>query len=454
MTVAAAVDALLRKHHVIYHIADLLPGRGPEGARGVRCALLQHDEQRLQVLYPADSLLDLHALHTTTSTPWRALNHKEVRRICTNLHLIHPPALPGVLGMAMVADASLLQAPEVWLDAGDGQFVRISGSSFRQLLGDAPTHHCSIPLDQLTHRTDADPADTRAIHDAVVQFTPRRIRQRLEETLGLPPLPPTAERIIQLHVDPYADIKTLADIVESDPALAAQVISWAASPYYAAPGRIRSVHDAIVRVLGFDLVMNLALGIALGRTLRLPPEHPEGFTPYWQQAVFGAAAVEALVAVMPRRQRPAMGQAYLSGLLHNFGYLLLADIFPPQFRKLCQLQSVNPHVHHSHIEHHLLGVTRDQLAAWLTRLWGLPAPIHTALYYQNAPDYAGPDHAYPLLVFTATRLLRLHGIGDAAREPIPAAVHERLSLDPAAAKKAVSDVVEAGDALREIARLF
>ena len=56
---------------------------------------------------------------------------------------------------------------------------------------------------------------------------------------------------------------------------AAQVVSWAASPYYAAPGKIKSVHDAIVRVLGFDLVLNLALGLALGRSLSLP-KHIEG----------------------------------------------------------------------------------------------------------------------------------------------------------------------------------
>ena len=41
----------------------------------------------------------------------------------------------------------------------------------------------------------------------------------------------------------------LADVVETDPSLAAQVVSWAASPYYAAPGKIRSVEDAIGRVL-------------------------------------------------------------------------------------------------------------------------------------------------------------------------------------------------------------
>ena len=101
----------------------------------------------------------------------------------------------------------------------------------------------------------------------------------------------------------------------SIPALAAQVVSWAASPYYAAPGKIRSVEDAIVRVLGFDLVINLALGLALGKSLSLPKDHPQQATPYWQQSIYTAAVIEGLIRAMPRAERPEAGLTYLGGWL-------------------------------------------------------------------------------------------------------------------------------------------
>jgi HD-like signal output (HDOD) protein len=101
----------------------------------------------------------------------------------------------------------------------------------------------------------------------VQNFTARRIQQRLEATVEIPPLADTAQKIIKLRVDPDATIDDITGVVETDPALAAQVVSWAASPYYGSAGKIRSVEDAIVRVLGFDLVINLALGLALGKTL-------------------------------------------------------------------------------------------------------------------------------------------------------------------------------------------
>src|SRR5690625_7032213 len=59
--------------------------------------------------------------------------------------------------------------------------------------------------------------------------------------------------------------------------------------------------------------------------------------------------------------------AYLGGLLHSFGYLILAEVFPPYFSQYCRLAEANPHVMPQTIERHLLGVTRDQLAGTLMR---------------------------------------------------------------------------------------
>ena len=47
---------------------------------------------------------------------------------------------------------------------------------------------------------------------------------------------------------------------------------------------------------------------------------------------------------MPRAQRPEAGLTYLAGLLHNFGYLLLAHVFPPHFSLICRHLEVNPHL--------------------------------------------------------------------------------------------------------------
>src|SRR5690606_40791267 len=67
------------------------------------------------------------------------------------------------------------------------------------------------------------------VHAALKQFTPLRIKQRLNETLDLPPLPETARRIIELRIDPNAYTSSLAQVIELDPGMSAQVMSWARS---------------------------------------------------------------------------------------------------------------------------------------------------------------------------------------------------------------------------------
>ncbi|VVQ30227.1 hypothetical protein PS943_01726 [Pseudomonas fluorescens] len=47
---------------------------------------------------------------------------------------------------------------------------------------------------------------------------------------------------------------------------------------------------------------------------------------------------------MPRTERPEAGLTYLVGLLRNFGYLLLAHVFPPHFSLICRHLEVNPHL--------------------------------------------------------------------------------------------------------------
>ncbi len=448
MAIPAAVDTLLRNQNIEFGVEDF----SDMPADAVQTVLLQNGSQRLLVLHAPDTLLDLDAVIQLTGWQLRAMAFADVRRLCQQHQMQQIPALPAALGLPTLVDQRILEREVVILSSGDQSgWLRLTPEQFRQSLTGATVGDISIPLAALESGKFDRLDDIDQIAKAVANFTQLRIKQRLEETLEFPPLPDTAQRIIKLRVDPYADMRSLTTIVELDPSLAAQVVSWAASPYYAAPGKIKSVHDAIVRVLGFDLVLNLALGLALGKSVSIPKDMPKGFTPYWQQAVYAATAVESLVGCIHAEHRPTIGLSYLTGLLHNFGFMMLAEVFPPHFASYCRLQEANPRLSYAPIQRHLLGITHDQLAAWLMRLWTLPDEVCVGLRYQGDADYAGPHHAYANLIFVAMRLLRRHGIGNAPLESIPAEVFERLHLDPEKAELAIQNVVDASEEITAIA---
>lgn len=460
MTVPTSVQSLLNDQNVHYDIAAtpvdahhhrLWHDQHLRNMGAAKSVILQDSKGRIQVIIAADTLLDLNAVNRQLGRELHATSPEELAKFCQTHSLQSVPALPKLAGLLTLVDKSLLDRNEILLDSGsEDQLLHLNREDFQNVLEDAIICDIAVPLAPL-EAENLQTNDTEQILNAVRNFTHLRIKQRLEETLELPPLSDTAQKIIQLRVNPNADISDLAQIVETDPSLAAQVVSWAASPYYSAPGKIKSIHDAIVRVLGFDMVLNLALGIALGKGMTIPKQGPHGALPYWQQAVYMAATIEGLVTSIPRDNRPSFGMAYLCGLLHNFGYLIMAEVFPPHFQAYCDLADANPHTTHQAIERHLLGVTREQLSSILMSLWSMPEEVVVALRHQNNPDYNGEHHQYAKLIFVAQRLLHQHDVGRGPKLEIPDHLFEDLQLDPDKARATVANIIESEEDLKHIA---
>lgn len=450
--IATAVTHALHTAGITFSVH---PSHAIEDDLRAHAIVLQHLNQQHLVIIPRHHILDLGKLNARTGGHWQALISSAQSPWISRYSLEKLPAIPALFDIPCLYASALLSKSMIYIESGVADLlIGLTPGALQTLFAKAEAIECSqaVVLQYPNHSPAA--ADAQGIEQAVIALTKRRIHKRLEETLEVPLLSSTAKKVLRLRTDPLAGIDELAAIVETDPPLAAQVISWAASPYYAAPGKIRSVEDAISRVLGFDLVINLALGLSLGKNLTLPKDQPQYCTPYWQQAIYTAALIEGLVRLMPAGKKPESGLAYLAGLLHNFGFALLAHVFPPHFSLVCRSIEANSHLSHSVVEHHLLGITREQMGAWLMQCWNIPDELVYALRYQDNPLYQGEHADYANLICLAQRLLAQHNIGRIANNHIPTALYERLGLSQDKAQLALQRVLEAEQALRELAAQF
>ena len=421
----------------------------------LRMTLLSDDKGNLQAICRRNDMLDLEALNKRLGRNLRMMQLREQVRVQQKAGLQELPALPSLTGWPTVVDRRVDELEAVALELEEQHIgMMMPGEDFRQLTAKADRHDFTVDTAQISVNLDNHTADLDQLNSAIKKFTRLRIRQRLEDTLELPPLPETAQRIIHLRVNPNTVMGDLVDVVESDPSLAAQVVSWASSSFYAAAGQVRSVHDAVSRVLGFDLVMNLAMGLALGRALEIPKDHPDGYVDYWQQAIWQAQSAGILASLMPRGRRPLFGLAYLAGLLHNFGHLVLAQVFPPHFQLVCRSLEVNPHIDSSVIEHHLLGITREQIAAQLMENWGMPDEVTLAIRYQKNPGYNGPHNVYARLLWLGRQLLTERGIALGAGEPAVQAVYDELGLDRERVQEQFDELVNHKDDIMAMAGMM
>lgn len=424
-----------------YRTQDVAPDRQ------LQTVVLRDGNSLLCVLLPRNHILDLRTLNSLLQANYLA-DYKQASSLMVRLQVHELPAIPDLLGLPCVYAAQLLDAEHLFVESGKpGYLFRLSRDAFAALVQEASPLLFSQEIPGSNPNLLPDDQDLQQIQKAVQSLTQLRIKQRLEETVEIPPLSATAKKILKLRTDPHAHVDELTAIVETDPAMAAQVMSWASSPYYASPGKIRSIEDAIVRALGFDLVINLALGLALGESLKLPAQNQRQNRNYWQHAVYTASLIEGLVLAMPRNSRPEPGLAYLAGLLHSFGYVLLAHLFPPYFNLINQYLEANPHLQACYVEHHLLGITREQMGAWLMQHWQMPKELTSAIRQQHNPDYQGEHAVYPLLTHLATQML---GSPDDVQR-LPPSLFEKLHISHADAQQALNRVSAAEQALRTLA---
>ena len=452
MPLPTSILQMLETNNVHYELRECLPklpvASAPQACL-VKSLLLKDSQGLVQVLLPWNCILDLDAVTNEFSRSLKALTQQELKSTLDQAGLTAVPAIPQWQKTMTLVDSSLLEFGTLWLETGDReQMLELKRDDFCAMVKAANVASIASRAPEMVESSGGDCAQISA---SVQRFTQLRIQQRLEDTLELPPLPDTARRIIKLRANPDADISDLTDIVELDPSLAAQVVSWAASPYYSAPGKIKSVHDAIVRVLGFDMVLNLALGLALGKTMSTGVMSQKQIEAYWRHSISIAAVVEGLVTSIPREHRPAFGMSYLAGLLCNFGHLILAEVFPPYFTNITRHLDANPHIQSHAIEQNIVGVGSCQIASWLLETWSMPTEVITAIRQQFNPSYQGDHAQYAHLLFVAEQLLARKGLGDRLPLPIPSKLFESLHLDPENAQATVDNVLESNEELNAIA---
>ena len=283
-------------------------------------------------------------------------------------------------------------------------------------------------------------------------FTPPLdMRETISGIRALPPLPGTAARIVELISDPKADVDELAEIIELDPILAAQVIRWASSALYGYRGKVTTVRNAIIRVLGFNFVLDMALGLAVMAPLKAPKQGLVGTRMFWIHALASTRLMIKLAKKIPDEVGLKSEEIVLAALLHNIGFPLFGHQFPAEFEHLNQLIGANPTLSIYHLETFAFGVNHAQIGAWLMNAWSMPKVITDIVYHHHNPFYRGDHYQLNVLTYINDYLLGRIGIGDAVNQTCSGEVWAILGLEPATGFEILDSLQHEIQAITEMA---
>jgi len=396
----------------------------------------------LMAVHSFDSTLDMDALNTLADRRLQPLNSKQTERLFADCRPGFHPPIGAAYDIPVIVDESVFELADAAMACGaDDAIIVMDGKALRSALSGAGKGRIVI--------RGGDGGDRRA------KITLDEVALQLQKLYRLPPMPALALRILRLTSNSEATARELSDLIEFDPSLTAQIMRYARSALFNYPGQIDSVQDAVARVLGFDRVAHIALGIASVRAFDVPRKGMLGMDEFWRHSLYCAF----LCQQMAPRLHADKGLAYLCGLLHNFGLLLIGHLFPSEFERLNSLREANPDLSMQSLEQQvfggdngqeLLAVGHGAIGGILHKLWQLPDAVVKSAGVHQRPDYHGEHEQYVLMVQLANGLLKENSIGDEFNPDNLAKLCQRLGLiesDLESFRAAVSAVAPDLDAL-------
>jgi len=246
--------------------------------------------------------------------------------------------------------------------------------------------------------------------------TAAEVRQRILLLREIPPMPLIAQKI--LCMSPDADISELAETIEKAPDIAARLLGMANAAYFGWPGGVRTIYDAIHKVLGIKLVKSFVMGLAFSEVFDVKKCNGFRADQFWFTAMVSAQISQSLLPALDSSLRQEIDNIHLNGLLHNLGVTVLAHLFPAELSRAFSLpfDEENPSV--SDKIRTVLGMDQAQAGGWLARKWHLPRDIVCVMEHHKQLDYRGDFWPIVLLVGYAERqAVRLFSESSIAREP-------------------------------------
>ncbi len=195
--------------------------------------------------------------------------------------------------------------------------------------------------------------------------------EEIASTCDLPPLPAAAARALALARDAESSSEDLARVVATDPALAARVLAMSRSVTYLRRQPPRTLQEAIATV-GMRALRRILIAASARAAYRADDAVAQAL---WAHSLATGLAAEELGKVKGGANN---GDAFIAGLLHDIGKLILHLSNPTAFATLG--------VYDEEAERRLFGATHAEIGGSLAEKWGLEPEIVQAIQGHHAGD--------------------------------------------------------------------
>ncbi len=225
--------------------------------------------------------------------------------------------------------------------------------------------------------------------NADVVARPNFINDIAAGKVELPTIPAVVQKLIAALRDPNVDARKIGESLAKDPILSAKVLRLANSSFFGGQRSMSSI-DAAVSLIGIQALNRLI--VACGVSSSFKPIPGIDMDDFWRDALLAATAANKIA---PRLEADPEA-AYVCGLLHSTGHLILCQTYPEIADLIFTGFAIVRGAELAAIENDNFGIDHPQVTALWIESIGFPQPVADTIRKAVQPPAATDvqlDHA-------------------------------------------------------------
>lgn len=186
--------------------------------------------------------------------------------------------------------------------------------------------------------------------------------------------PTILREVLNLVNSPDTSAKGLAELVLKDPGLTARLLKIANSSYYGFRHEVSSIQQAIV-MMGLNAVKYFVLSLTvLNQLYNQKGKSRLNQKQLWLHFLEVASATKKVAQQTGYEQAD---EAYIAGLLHDIGIILLENNFPDDYQNVLKLICKGETIIEAESE--VFGVDHQEVAGYVISHWNMPSILQAPI---------------------------------------------------------------------------
>jgi len=210
--------------------------------------------------------------------------------------------------------------------------------------------------------------------------TRETVFSQIKKSGHVPILPEILLRLLEACDNESTPLTKVASLIDKDPSLSYKVLQLVNSAYFGLRTTYSGIDQAVV-YLGANSVKNMAVTAAVHQVFdveRFDSLKHFDIHSFWYHCL-KCATLSRRIAEQTGLANP--DDAYLAGLLHDLGRLVLVSVFTEQYESI--LAGISEETDLLSEEKDLIGATHAEVGDWLIRDWNLSSLIADTISYHH-----------------------------------------------------------------------